>query len=106
MDRIAHFSKLVDAQPGNVLFRFSLAQALLTAGRPGEAEGHLRQCADARSDWMIPRIELGKILLSRGQFNEANSILNAALELAIAQHHESPAEEVRALLATLQQRTD
>lgn len=106
MDRIAHFSRLVDAQPGNILFRFSLAQALVTAGRSEEAEAHLRLCADARADWMIPRIELGKILISRRQIDEAKSILNRALELAIEQNHQDPAEEVRALLADLQSRSD
>lgn len=105
MDRIAHFSKLVDQQPDNMLFRFSLAQALVAAGRSADAELHLRRCADAKSDWMIPRIELGKILLSRGQFDEARSILTVALKLAIEQNHENPAEEVRNLLASLEHRT-
>ncbi len=101
MDRIAHFSQLVTQQPGNDLFRFSLAQALVAAGRDAEAEPHLRQCAAAKADWMIPRIALGKILLAQGRAHEAKPILEEALKLAVEQNHEDPAAEVRGLLAGL-----
>ncbi|MFO1447898.1 MAG: tetratricopeptide repeat protein [Opitutaceae bacterium] len=101
MDRIAHFTSLVAQQPANDLFRFSLAQALVSAGRGAEAEPHLRACAQAKSDWMIPRIALGKILLAQGRRDEAKPVLEEALKLAIDQHHEDPEAEVRALLAEL-----
>ncbi len=101
MDRIAHFSQLVAQQPGNELFRFSLAQALVAAGRDAEAEPHFRQCVAARADWMIPRIALGKVLLLQGRSQEAKPILEEALKLAVEQNHEDPASEVRGLLAAL-----
>jgi len=98
MDRVAHFESLVARQPDNELFRFSLAQALITAGRTTEAELHLAICIAKKPDWMIPRILLGKQLLATGRQTEATPILQEALRLAIAQDHEDPAEELRALL--------
>lgn len=101
MDRISHFSSLLQQQPGNDLFRFSLAQALLSAERLAEAEPHLRQCAAAKADWMIPRILLGKLLLRSGRTEEARGLLEEALALAIAQSHETPEAEIRALLSEI-----
>lgn len=98
MDRIQHFAALVERQPNNDLFRFSLAQALLQAGRAAEAEPHLRTCIEAKVDWMIPRIALGKLLLAAGRPAEARPILEDALRLAIEQHHDDPAAELRDLL--------
>ncbi len=99
MDRVTHFESLVARQPENELFRFSLAQALLAAGRAAEAEPHLRYCVEKKTDWMIPRILLGKHLLATGRQSEARPLLEAALQLAIDQDHEDPAAELRALLS-------
>lgn len=101
MDRIAHFSALVAQQPSNELFRFSLAQAFLGGGRAADAEPHFRACVAAKADWMIPRIALGKILLNQGRTQEARTLLEDALRLAIEQHHETPETEIRVLLADL-----
>lgn len=100
-DRIAQFSALVARQPYNALFRFSLAQALDAAERREEAAEHYRACCASRADWMMPRILLGKLLLRSGQSASARPLLEEALELAIAQDHEDPAAELRALLASL-----
>ncbi|EIQ00249.1 hypothetical protein OpiT1DRAFT_04791 [Opitutaceae bacterium TAV1] len=100
-DRIAHFTALVERQPGNVLFRFSLAQALEAAGRDADAVAHYAQCVSARDDWMMPRILLGKLLLRLGRPAEAKPHLETALRLAIDQHHDDPAAELEAILADL-----
>ena len=50
---------------------------------------------------MLPRILLGKALLDDQQTAAAQPILQEALELAIEQHHDDPAAELRALLADL-----
>jgi predicted Zn-dependent protease len=99
--RSQQFAALVAAQPANGLFRFSLAQALLAEGRPAEAVEHLRFCADHRADWMMPRILLGKALLGLDRPAEAKPWLEQALQLAIAQEHDDPARELRALLDEL-----
>ncbi|AKC82612.1 molecular chaperone DnaJ [Verrucomicrobia bacterium IMCC26134] len=102
-DRIAQFSALVTQQPENALFRFSLAQALQSAGsdRQAEAIEHYQLCVEARADWMMPRILLGKLLISTGKAAKARPILEEALSLAIRQDHEEPAAELRGILDNL-----
>jgi predicted Zn-dependent protease len=99
--RIAQFTALVEKHPTNEMFRFSLAQALDQAGRTDEAIPHYQACVDAKADWMIPRIILGKLLLKAGDKAAAKPLLEAALQLAIAQDHEDPAMELRTILAEL-----
>jgi predicted Zn-dependent protease len=101
MSRSVQFAALVARQPGNELFRFSLAQALLAEGRPAEAVEHLALCAEKKAEWMMPRILLGKALLGLGRRAEAKPWLEAALQLALAQDHEDPTREMQALLAEL-----
>lgn len=100
--RIDHFSALVSRQPENELFRFSLAQALLSEQRTAEAVPHLEFCVGKKADWMLARILLGKALLQLDRRAEARRWLEEALSLAVEQHHEDPEAEVRALLAGLQ----
>ena len=100
--RTEQFQLLVTRDPGNPMFRFSLAQALLAEGRGAEAVAHFEFCVQARADWMMPRILLGKLLLQLNRRSEAGALLSAALELAVAQQHEEPEHELRALLADLE----
>lgn len=99
--RTAQFQSLVEKQPDNELFRFSLAQALLAEGRGAEAIPHFEMCVAKKADWMMPRILLGKLFLSLNRRDEARPLLEQALALAIDQHHEDPERELRALLADL-----
>jgi predicted Zn-dependent protease len=101
MSRSAHFTALVAQQPDNELFRFSLAQALLAENRPTDAVEHLKFCAGKKADWMMPLILLGKALVGLGRRAEAKPWLEQALQLAIAQNHEDPERELRAMLAEL-----
>lgn len=100
-NRSAHFAALVAQQPDNELFRFSLAQALLNESHPAEAVEHLALCAQKKPDWMMPRILLGKTLLSLGRRGEAKPWLEEALTLAGDQNHEDPERELRELLKEL-----
>ncbi len=99
--RSQQFTTLVARQPDNELFRFSLAQALLNEGSPADAIEHLVKCADRKSEWMMPRILLGKALLGLGRRVEAKPWIEAALKLALAQDHEDPAREMQAILQDL-----
>lgn len=101
MSRSEIFRRHVAADPANPLFRFSLGQALLTEGAAAEAIEHLRLAAASKADWMMPRILLGKSLHAVGDQAEAKAIFADALALAVAQGHEEPESELRALLATL-----
>ena len=101
MSRSELFRRHVAADPANPLFRFSLGQALLTEGAAAEAIEHLRVAAASKADWMMPRILLGKSLQAVGDRPAAKAVFTDALALAVAQGHEEPEEELRALLATL-----
>jgi len=50
---------------------------------------------------MMPRILLGKAHLALGDRAAARNAFEDALRLAVAQGHEEPEEELRALLAAL-----
>jgi predicted Zn-dependent protease len=101
MNKSEIFQPKVAAKPDNMLFRFSLGQALYEEGDTAAAIPHLQKCADSSDDWMLPRILLGKALLQTDCETEAKPILAAALQLAIAQHHDDPAAELRSLLSDL-----
>ena len=95
------FLPKVEAKPDNMLFRFSLGQALYEEGDSLAAIEHLKKCAESRDDWMLPRILLGKALLENAGKAEARTVLEKAYQLAVAQHHEDPAAELRAILEDL-----
>lgn len=98
LGRIAQFEQLVAQQPENELYRFSLAQALITSHRGFDAEPHLWLCVKIKSDWMLPRILLGKLLLATDRHAEAKVLLEEALRLAVDQKHDDPADELRSIL--------
>ncbi|MEO6244631.1 MAG: molecular chaperone DnaJ [Opitutaceae bacterium] len=99
--RVAQFAALVERQPENEMFRFSLAQALVADGRGAEAVAHFEFCVAKKADWMMARILLGKLLISLNRRAEAKPLLEAALRLAVEQHHDDPERELRALLSDL-----
>ncbi|MDP3070134.1 MAG: tetratricopeptide repeat protein [Opitutaceae bacterium] len=99
--RVEQFQALVAQQPDNELFRFSLAQALVAAGQGEEALPHFAACVEKKADWMMARILMGKLLVQLGRRAEAKPLLEAALNLAVDQHHEDPERELRAMLREL-----
>lgn len=102
--RVPQFQALVERQPENELFRFSLAQALVAEGRGAEAVPHFEYCVAKKSDWMMARIHFGKLLVELDRRTEAIPLLEDALRLAVDQHHEDPERELRGLLADLDAR--
>lgn len=95
------FQKMVTKAPDNTLFRFSLGQALFDEEAFAECVEHLEFCCTQKSDWMVPRILLGKAQVTLGHPKKAQPVLEEALQLAVDQHHEGPEAELRALLADL-----
>lgn len=101
MARSEIFRRHVAADPANPLFRFSLGQTLYAEGDPAGAVEHLRLAAESKADWMMPQILLGKCLLASGDKAAAKAAFTASLALAVAQGHEEPEAELRALLTAL-----
>ncbi|GAB5560970.1 MAG: hypothetical protein SynsKO_26170 [Synoicihabitans sp.] len=100
--RVERFRALVAQHPTNEMFRFSLAQALDAAGEQAEAEKNYLACVESKADWMLPRILLGKLRLKANDRDGAKALFVEALELAITQDHEDPAQELEQLLADLE----
>jgi predicted Zn-dependent protease len=100
-DRIAKACDLWQRFPDNDLSRFNLAQAYCDANEFANAIEHLRALCDKKPDWMVVHIQLGKALITLGRSPEAKPVLEHALKLAIAQHHDTPREELEELLKTL-----
>lgn len=95
------FRERLTKDPQNPLFRFSLGQALFDERAYEEAIEHLVCCVQSRADWMMPRILAGKAYLEIGNTASAKPILQEALQLAIEQHHDDPAQELRLMLEDL-----
>lgn len=102
MDRLEQFRSKTEENPDNLLFRFSLGQALFDAGSYSEAETHLQRCLDSRPDWMIALLLRGRCLMELKRGAEAKDTLQGALQAAREQNHEDPEQEALALLAQLE----
>jgi predicted Zn-dependent protease len=100
-DRIANARELYEKFPGNDLSRFNLAQAYCDAGDFAGALEHLQALAGKKRDWMVVQILLGKALIALDRTEDAKPIVEAALQLAITQHHDGPRDELTELLKTL-----
>jgi len=98
---IAKYEGLLQTRPDDELLRFSLGKALYDAGRVSEAETHLRLALKAKPDWMVVTMLLAKIALQQNDQAGARALYEKGLELAIAQDHEGPQEEIRAALTKL-----
>jgi Flp pilus assembly protein TadD len=55
--------------------------AELALGRPAEAEKAFRRAIELRADWPLPITSLGSLLSSRGEFAEAEKLLDKAVTL-------------------------
>lgn len=101
MTQSIHYRTRLEGDPTNILFRFSLGQALFEEGNFPEAADHLSLCVEKRPDWMVAEILLGKALLAERKTEQARHHLNHALQLAREQNHEGPEEELTRLLADM-----
>jgi len=98
---IAKYEGLLKAHPGDELLLFSLGKALYDAGRVPEAEMHLRAALKAKPDWMVVTMLLAKIALQQNDKAAARALYEKGLELAVAQEHDGPRDEIRVALAKL-----
>jgi Flp pilus assembly protein TadD len=98
---VAKYEGLLRMRPNDELLHFSLGKALYDAGRIPEATIHLRAALAVRPDWMVVTMLLAKIALQQDDKIAARALYEKGLELAIAQDHEGPQEEIRTALAKL-----
>jgi predicted Zn-dependent protease len=79
---LAQIDALIQAQPQNPYFHELKGQALLEAGKPGEAIGPLRQAIQLAPNPALIQIMLGQAIIAtrdRSRLDEAVSILQAAV---------------------------
>jgi len=98
----ARFQPLVESNPDNEMFRFSLAQALFDEGSLDEAISHFSVCIKMKPDWMLAHILLAKAHIQLGNSELALPLLKHALQLAREQNHKDPEAEIQALLHDLE----
>lgn len=100
-DPLLRQRELVAKHPTNELARFSLGKALFDQESFAEALEHFSQAITAKPDWMMVHILIGKCHMALGNNALARSSFELARDLAIAQHHDGPLEEMEQLLADL-----
>lgn len=99
---VERYTHQLEQNPGNHLARYSLAKAHFDAGQFAAAREHFTKALEAKGDWMMAAILLGKTHLALGDRDAARESFRKALELAIAQDHDGPREEMEQLLHELQ----
>ncbi len=60
---------------------YQRGNALLSLGKPDEAEKAFRRAVELREDWTLPMASLGSLLVAANRFAEAEKILTKAVEL-------------------------
>lgn len=100
-ERITQFRQKLSTSPENLLFKYSLAQALFEENHFDEAIELFEQCIANRTDWMLVALYLGKAYLEKGNSGNAEKYLTLTIELGLKQNHDDPVEEAKQLLATL-----
>jgi Flp pilus assembly protein TadD len=100
-DPLLRQREMVAKHPNNELARFSLGKALFDQGNFAEAREHLEAALKSKPDWMVVQILIGKCLLSAGDTGGARGAFERARDLALAQHHDGPLEELEQMLADL-----
>ena len=97
------FRQKLYASPDNILFKYSLAQALFEENYFTEAIELFEECIAIRKDWMLVALYLGKAYLEIEDSDKAERYLNLTIDLGLVQNHEDPVEEAKHLLQSISQ---
>lgn len=100
--RSEKFRQLLESKGDNPLLRFSLGQALLEEDQVDSAISELQICAEGNSEWLMPKLLLGKAYVLKKESTEARKWLAEARELSLKQDHDEPLEEIQRLEAELE----
>jgi tetratricopeptide (TPR) repeat protein len=103
-ERVDTFRRKLEENAENLLFRFSLGQALFEEGEFSDAEETFRLCLEEKQDWMLALLFRGRCLIELKRSDDAIDALRLAVKAAVEQHHEDPEREARALLEQLEAR--
>jgi predicted Zn-dependent protease len=101
MPTIAEWQGLLDEEPDNELIRFSLARQLLEEKRFAEAVPHFERLVKDQPDYALAWAFLARARLQAGDREGARAACEQGLPHALAQRHETPEDEIRAVLDEL-----
>jgi predicted Zn-dependent protease len=99
--KVLKWKPLVEKHPDNELARYSLASAYFDERRFAEAEPQFARALELKPDWVMACILRARCLIELGRVDEARPLLARGRELSIQQRHQSPVEEIDAILAEL-----
>jgi len=74
----------------------------VSAGRPDLAAAALVECIIIDADYLPARIELGKVLRSGGELDQARAAFEGALDLAVRQDDTHSVDSIRQQLEALE----
>jgi len=81
-DRVREFEEVLALDPEDATVRFGLSQALMDAGRPGEAVPHLREALRVKPDYSMCHHLLGQCLEATKDVEEAQKAYRQGMETA------------------------
>jgi tetratricopeptide (TPR) repeat protein len=93
---------MVERFADNPVPRFSLAQALQDAGRQDDALVEWRAVVALKDDYMLAWLRLAECAMTAERWPEAKEAAEKALALGIAQDHQGPQAEARAMLMEIE----
>jgi hypothetical protein len=104
---IDQLATILEREPGHVAANAEMARALRLLGDPAEAEIYYRTAIEGVLEYSLV-VELAECLAEQHRFQEAEELLEAALEMAEGDPRRDPGEAllVRATIALAQQRPD
>lgn len=100
-DRLAHFARLAQEEPGAARARFGYAHALLKAERFEDAAREFRAYLDLAEDEGNAWGKLGECLAHLGLKDEAADAYLAGIDQAVTFGHHGMADEFRAAVEAL-----
>lgn len=98
MERIKQLEALVNSNPGNALFRYTLGLEYLKAAEYEPAAAALREALRIDANYSAAYRELGKALEKAGQAEEAAQVYQAGVEIANQQGDIQTAKEMEVFL--------
>ncbi|MCK6619422.1 MAG: tetratricopeptide repeat protein [Calditrichaceae bacterium] len=105
MERIKQLEALVNSDPGNALFRYTLGMEYLKAGEHANAAAALREAIRIDANYSAAYRELGKSLEKTGQAEEAARVYQTGIEAANRQGDIQTAKEMEVFLKRIRKRS-
>ncbi len=106
MERIKQLEALVNSEPGNALFRYTLGMEYLKAGEYANAAAALREAIRIAQNYSAAYRGLGKSLEKAGQVEEAAQVYQTGIEIANQQGDIQTAKEMDVFLKRIRKRAE